>query len=203
MTRTLSSLLAVLVLVAGTTSAEVVRFEIQSRADLVSGMSFGLAGSYEKIVGTVYFEVDPANPANRIITDIDFAPRNAAGKVEFHSDFYLIKPKDVTRGNGTVFYEVSNRGRKGILGYFNNAEGTLDPQTAEQMCRFPRALSTAPLRGAARRAAGSSGPSFITASTRTKRVARRSTGSCRMSLAAAAAASTTASPSHHAMAIRF
>ena len=133
MTRTLSSLLAVLVLVAGTTSAEVVRFEIQSRSDLVSGMSFGLAGSYEKIVGTVYFEVDPANPANRIITDIDFAPRNAAGKVEFHSDFYLIKPKDVTRGNGTVFYEVSNRGRKGILGYFNNAEGTLDPQTAEQM----------------------------------------------------------------------
>ena len=133
MTRSLWTVLAVFVLVAGTASAEVVRFEIHSRADLAGGMSFGLAGSYEKIVGTVYFEVDPANRANRIITDIDFAPRNAAGKVEFHSDFYLIKPKDVTRGNGTVFYEVSNRGRKGILGYFNNAQGNLDPQTAEQM----------------------------------------------------------------------
>ena len=36
------------------------------------------------------------------------------------------------RGNGTVLYEVSNRGGKGMVGFFNFAAGGVDPQTAEQ-----------------------------------------------------------------------
>ena len=52
--------------------------------------------------------------------------------MEFSSDFYLIKPKDPARGNGTVLYEVSNRGGKGMVGFFNFAAGGVDPQTAEQ-----------------------------------------------------------------------
>src|SRR5262245_41990817 len=88
--------------------AEVVRIEVQSRMDL-SGRSFGKAGEYEKLSGTIYFAVDPKNTSNRIITDIDKAPRNGAGKVEFSSDFFMLKPKDASRGNGTVLYEVSNR----------------------------------------------------------------------------------------------
>ena len=48
-------------------------------------------GAYEKLRGRIYFEVDPANSANRIITDIEHAPRNARGRVEFSSDFFLIK----------------------------------------------------------------------------------------------------------------
>ena len=62
-----------------------------------------------------------------------FAPRNADGRVEFRADFYLIKPKDMARGNRTVFYEVSNRGRKGMLGRFNRASGSLDPTTAAEL----------------------------------------------------------------------
>ncbi len=89
-------------------------------------------GPYERLVGTIYFAIDPRNPANLIIADIDKAPRNAAGKVEFSSDFYLIKPVDSSRGNGTVLYEVSNRGGKGMVGFFNFAAGGVDPQTAEQ-----------------------------------------------------------------------
>ena len=72
----------------------------------------------------VHFEVDPANPANRVVTDIGLAPRNDRGMVEFRSNFYLLKPADAARGNGTVLYEVSNRGGKGMLGYFNNAAGS-------------------------------------------------------------------------------
>ena len=78
--------------------AEVVRIEVKSRADVLAGKSFGSAGPYEKLSGTIYFAVDPRNSANQIITDIDKAPKNAAGKVEFSSDFYLIKPKDATQG---------------------------------------------------------------------------------------------------------
>jgi hypothetical protein len=125
------TLIAVLLL-ATPAYADVVRVEVKSRADVVGGKAFGAAGPYEKLSGTLHFAVDPRNSANQIITDIDKAPKSAAGKVEFSSDFYLIKPKDPSRGNGTVLYEVSNRGGKGMLGFFNFASGGLDPQTAEQ-----------------------------------------------------------------------
>ena len=126
--------LAVLALVwASQSRAEVVRIEIDSRADIAGGAWWGLAGPYERITGTIYFAVDPANPANRIITDIDLAPRNARGRVEFSANFFLIKPKEIARGNGTVVYEVSNRGGKGMLRYFNRAEGSLDPVNLAHM----------------------------------------------------------------------
>ena len=116
-----------------TVSAEVVRVDITSRTDLVGGKAFGKIGPYEKLVGTIHFAIDPTNPANRIITDIDLAPRNADGRVEFRSDFFLLKPKEMSRANGTVFYEVSNRGRKGIVARFNKAAGSLNPTTEAEM----------------------------------------------------------------------
>ena len=121
------------VLAAAPVGAEVVRIEVKSRADVLAGQPFGTAGAYEKLSGRIHFAVDPRNAANQIIADIDKAPKNSAGKVEFSSDFYLIKPKDASRGNGTVLYEVSNRGGKGMIGFFNRAAaGSLDPQTADQ-----------------------------------------------------------------------
>ena len=114
-------------------AAEVVRIDVQSRADVAAGKSFGATGPYEKLAGRMYFEVDPSNDANKIITDIDKAPRNARGRVEFSSDFFLIKPKDIARGNGTLIYEVSNRGGKGMLGFYNRATGSLNPTSDEEM----------------------------------------------------------------------
>jgi hypothetical protein len=122
-----------IVLAAASASAEVVRIEVQSRGDLVGGQPFGAAGAYEKIAGKIFFAVDPSLPANRIVVDLDKAPRNGAGKVEFSSDFFLIKPKDIARGNGAVLYEVSNRGGKGMLGFFNHASGSLDPGSPAEM----------------------------------------------------------------------
>lgn len=110
--------------------AEVVRIEVQSRTDVLSGKSFGNTGAYEKLAGKIYFAVDPRDSTNRIVADIDKAPKNAGGKVEFSSDFYMIKPKDLSRGNGTVLYEVSNRGNKGLLGFFNLGTNSLDPQAS-------------------------------------------------------------------------
>lgn len=110
--------------------AEVVRIEVKSRADVLEGKAFGNSGAYEKLSGTIYFAVDPKNSSNRIIADLDKAPKNASGKVEFSSDFYMLKPKDLAHGNGTVLYEVSNRGTKGLLGFFNRASNTVDPKAA-------------------------------------------------------------------------
>src|SRR3989454_3892184 len=128
----LSAVLLVVGLAAMPVSAEVVRIDVQSRADLVGGQPFGAAGPYEKLSGKIFFAVDPALVANRIVTDLSKAPRNAAGKVEFSADFFLIKPKRIEKGNGAVLFEVSNRGGKGMLGFFNHASGSLDPASAEQ-----------------------------------------------------------------------
>ncbi len=122
-------IVAGLVALAWPAYAEVVRVEVRTREDVLSGRAFGLAGAYERLAGHVYFAVDPADPANRIITDIDKAPRNADGRVEFWSEFFILKPKDMARGNGAVLYEVGNRERKGLLSTFNLAQGSLDPRS--------------------------------------------------------------------------
>src|SRR5262245_59428928 len=101
--------------------AEVVRVEVKSRVDILAGKSFGQAGAYAKMCGKVHLTQDPGNRSNQIITDIDKAPKNPSGKVEFSSDFYLIKPKNLERGNGTLLYEVCNRGGKAMIGFFNLA----------------------------------------------------------------------------------
>ncbi len=105
--------------------ARVVRVEITSRTDIQEGKPFGNAGAYEKIIGRVYFAVDPANLHNRQIVDLDKAPRNAKGEVEFSADLYLLKPKDMAKGNQAVLFEVSNRGGRGILSIVNGREGEL------------------------------------------------------------------------------
>jgi hypothetical protein len=97
----------------------VVRVEITSRADIQDGKPFGTTGAYEKITGRVYFAVNPAGPHNRQIVDMDKADRNSQGEVEFSADFYLLRPKDMSKGNDAVLFEVSNRGGKGILRLVN------------------------------------------------------------------------------------
>jgi hypothetical protein len=102
--------------------ARVVRVDVTSRTDVQEGKPFGSAGAYEKIVGRVYFAVDPANLHNRQIVDLDKAPRNTHGEVEFSADLYLLKPKDMVKGNQAVLFEVSNRGGRGILSLVNGRE---------------------------------------------------------------------------------
>src|SRR5689334_7875696 len=90
-------------------SAALLRLEVSERTDVLAGKPFGHTGPYERIVGRAYFSVDPKLPANQIITDIDKAPVNDEGKVEFSADIYVLKPRDSKMGNGAALFEVSNR----------------------------------------------------------------------------------------------
>src|SRR5690348_12267175 len=108
-------------------SAGLVRVEVSERTDVLQGKPFGNTGPYERIVGKAYFAIDPKLAANQIITDIDKAPCNDEGKVEFSADPYVLKPRDPNFGNGAVLFEVSNRGRKGMLSMYNRAAGSTDP----------------------------------------------------------------------------
>jgi len=88
--------------------ARVTRIEILSRVPVLDGQSFGDAGPYEKITARVYFAVRPGDPHNRIIVDLDKAPRNAQGEVEFSADLFLLRPTQ--GGNGALLLEIPNRG---------------------------------------------------------------------------------------------
>jgi Alpha/beta hydrolase domain len=110
--------------------AEVTGIEIASRTDVLGGKPFGDAGAYEKIIGKVHFAVDPASPANQRIVDINKASRDSAGRVRFSADLCVLVPKEMTRANGAVLFDVLNRGRKNMLVTFNRAPPRRDP-TAE------------------------------------------------------------------------
>jgi len=94
-----------LLLAASAAFAAVTRVDVTERSN---------DAGYERIVGKVYFSVDPKLAPNRIIADIGLAPRNAEGKVEFSADLYMLRPLDPTNRNGTAFVEIPNRGGKGI-----------------------------------------------------------------------------------------
>src|SRR4051812_3462312 len=109
--------------------SNVTRVEITRREPLAGGMAFGSSGSYEKLVGTAFLEVDPDDPRNALIVDLDKAPRNGRGMVEYSTDLYMLKPLDMRKGNGKIFFQVNNRGSKGTLGQFDDGTGTNDPST--------------------------------------------------------------------------
>lgn len=111
--------------------ADVTRVAIASRTVVANGQWFGAAGPYERIAGTVFFELDPADPHNRAIIDIDLAPRNARGRVEFSADLFILTPKDQGRASGSVLFEISNRGGKGLLTTFNRGVASTDPMQPE------------------------------------------------------------------------
>src|SRR5688500_16035210 len=104
---------ALVIMDAATARAEVTRVTVSSRADI------GFAG-YEKIVGRVFFAVDPADPRNAIVVDLDKAPRMADGRVEFSSDFTIVRPK--SGGNGVAIVDIVNRGRATVIPNFNRSE---------------------------------------------------------------------------------
>jgi hypothetical protein len=111
------------------TMAGLVRFEVTERSPVLQGKSFGPAGPYERIIGRAYFAVDPNAPANQLIANLKRAPRNDRGEVTFFADFYVISPVDPRKGNGTLLFEVGNRGRKSLLPVFSRAKSPFDPRT--------------------------------------------------------------------------
>jgi hypothetical protein len=84
MNRLLLSGCASLALIAASTSANarVTRIEITRQKPFAAGQTFGTVGAYEKVVGRYHGELDPKNPLNAAIVDLDKAPRNARGMVE-------------------------------------------------------------------------------------------------------------------------
>ena len=144
--RACASLPLVCLIVATLSSdaaAQVVRLEILSRQPAPAPAA-GAAGPYEIVRGRVYGEVDPRDSHNRIIQDLDLAPRNARGRVEYVATFALARPVDPTKASGVLIYQVVNRGNgdvaanpDGDITLVSGWQGDVVPTAANQTITVP------------------------------------------------------------------
>jgi len=127
--RSMSALALVVALVPGTARARITKIVITSIENpTFGGTLFGVNGSvgaYQKLRGVAFGEVDPADPQNAVLTDIELV----SGKVTYSMDIYILRPVNLDSGNRKLFVEVNNRGNK-LFGPFNLSGGGNNPTTA-------------------------------------------------------------------------
>ncbi len=111
--------------------ARVIRVEVTSRKDVLAGQQFGTAGVYERITGRIYFSLPVANPHNQRIVDLGNAVNLKDGEVEFSADFTVVRPKDVSKGNGSMILEVPNRGNSRIIGLVDGGNWDLSTDAGD------------------------------------------------------------------------
>ncbi|HWD57640.1 MAG TPA: hypothetical protein VG308_05135, partial [Stellaceae bacterium] len=92
-------------------------------ADFAGGHEFGPAGAYVRIKGVARGTLDPAAACNAGIVDLDKAPVNARGLVEYATDFDILRPKDAHKGSSILVYDVPNRGSKRIMCLLDDVPG--------------------------------------------------------------------------------
>ena len=96
---------------ASTVRAQVTRIVVDSVVSpAFGGASYGAVGQYETIAGRAFGELDPNDRRNAIITDLQFAPRNARGRVEYVATFFIVKPIDLSKSSHLMWHDVPNRG---------------------------------------------------------------------------------------------
>lgn len=105
----------------------VTRLEILSRQPFEDGAPFGAVGSYERVDGTIHFAVDPRDPANQGIVDLDRAEQYADGTVHFQAGFGLLQPADPSHANRRLLFDVLNRGDRTACVYLNRAPRPATP----------------------------------------------------------------------------
>ncbi|MFN3648597.1 MAG: alpha/beta hydrolase domain-containing protein [Armatimonadota bacterium] len=111
--------LAALLAVPSAAEASLTRLEITGREPYAGGKELPRVGAYQRLTGRAHFELDPEHAANKSVVDLELASRNAAGKVELSADVEILTPADPDRANGTLLYDVNNRGGVTAGGAFN------------------------------------------------------------------------------------
>jgi len=111
----------------GPVTAKVLRFDItRVESPAFEGRTFGAVGSYDRIIARATVALEPDDPHNRIIVDLDRAPRNAQGLVAAVADVEILRPTNAANGNRRLFYEVLNRGNKPGFWLFNDVSASVN-----------------------------------------------------------------------------
>jgi hypothetical protein len=112
--------------------AQITQVKIDSvESPTFEGHAYGRSGTYERLLGHFSGQLDPNDPQNAFIVNIDRAPRNAEGMVEYSADFRVLKPVKMSLGNGTMFYDILNRGTQRAFNLhedFKGAYGSYPPK---------------------------------------------------------------------------
>ena len=112
--QALCSVVMIALVVTADAFAQVTRIDLQVvELPALDGQSFGRVGQYERLRGVVYGDVDPSDPRHREIVNLDSAPRNEAGRVEYSTTVEIYRPIDMTRWNRAIYHTVPNRGGAG------------------------------------------------------------------------------------------
>jgi len=75
--------------------------EIKSVSDAFGGDAFGPSGPYVYIAAVAHGKLDPRDPANSRIVDLDKAPRTN-GLVDYQVDVGILRPKDAAVAGTSV-----------------------------------------------------------------------------------------------------
>jgi len=148
--QTQLALVLAAVLMAPAAQARITEIQITTtESPTFGGFSWPGVGQYEKIVGKAFGEVNPHDRQNRDIVDIEFAPRNARGNVEYSFNFYILKPIDLRKGAGKMMYEPPNRGGKTwtalgrVSGGGDDPGSIIDPAVLANAFLMPRGYTIA------------------------------------------------------------
>jgi hypothetical protein len=136
-----------LVLLASGASLEarVIKIVIEKReSPAYNGQVFGKAGQYELLSGHFTGELNPNDPHNKIINDIQLAVRNARGMVEYTGTFAIAKPIDMSKASSVLIYSVANRGNgapvpgaEGHVSVVSGWQGDVHPSANAQTIVVP------------------------------------------------------------------
>ena len=125
--------------------AHVTRIEVL-KVEPVPAVQAEAVPAYERISGRFYGELDPRDPKNALITDIQLARKNARGLVEYVGTFSLMKPADMSKASGVLMYSVVNRGNgrasasaEGHVSLVSGWQGDVIPSDTNQTIQVPRA----------------------------------------------------------------
>jgi hypothetical protein len=124
--------------------AQVIHLEITSREPMNNAQPVGAAGPFELIRGKVHGEIDPKDRHNTIIQDLELAPTNARGKVEYVATFAMAKPMDMSKAARVLLYQVVNRGNgeavaspEGYVSLVSGWQGDVIPTANNQTIVVP------------------------------------------------------------------
>jgi hypothetical protein len=109
----------------GSVRAHVTQITINAvESPAYGGQIFGSVGTYTRINGTFTGKLDPTDPHNAVIVDIDKAPRDNHGLVTYTADFQILKPTNLALGSHRVLLELPNRGGALVLLTLNDSPST-------------------------------------------------------------------------------
>ncbi len=122
---------AVLLMLPTAAYARVTEIVVDDDQPLTIGTPPVAVPGYRQISGRAFGELDPNDPLNAIIQDINLG-KDADGKVRYVATFVLTMPTDLSKSSGLMWHDVPNRGSPLLIGAVERSFGDIGLASAWQ-----------------------------------------------------------------------